>query len=637
MKTHIKLFIKRIFSYMGALCATHPATFYAICLATLSAYFYQAGFFTSWEVEQKLLQLSLSAGIFSLFAFCLESSPLRKRLPRFARWGIGLFAACVSFTLASIYLLLLENNPSILLEKFFKIYAGHLQPERVTGVISGLSLALLLLGIYFSFRAQGGESFSGYCMSLFSKLFFTGLTFSVLVIGAVMLKWVFYVLFFEEGGYPGFSSEIMLLAGGYLFMRVIASFSEPSSEPNVFIVMLTRYVLFIMCLIAYGIVYGYMLKILLMRQIPSNFIFGILTALFCVSIPIAYAVTAPRKPDTATDEMMENQKGMDVGVNEESKEVSEQDITSKPGYLLRLARALPLIFAPLLLLQTYSVIVRILQYGLTPMRYSGILLLVFEIIYIVLHTVLSRKNEARLSVILMILAFCALLSTCVPALNAIDLSRSAQLHCVRAYLRAGAEGVSQGISSRAVAGYSALLGTDVLTDSLTEEERGAMQALLEQQSSDSQRDDFWITSQWTSDIDELDMEIEGYRRIQYAYLMAAGNTDTEGQEPGNADAVNAGLYLGSQLGNSAAGRIAERCDPVRTVDISVFARTMISLENQRNAGRLSLAQFNSSMQAIRSISLSNGGLFYVKYADILYHKVTGDIYSINLDGFYLTP
>lgn len=92
---------------------------------------------------------------------------------------------------------------------------------------------------------------------------------------------------------------------------------------------------------------------------------------------------------------------------------------------------LPYFFAPLICLQIWSLGLRIGQYGLTQDRYAGILLIIFEIIFVVVWK-WYRANCERL---LLIAAVLIAVSCFMPFLNMYSLCVRNQRHVLEAYVR----------------------------------------------------------------------------------------------------------------------------------------------------------------------------------------------------------
>lgn len=194
----------------------------------------------------------------------------------------------------------------------------------------------------------------------------------------------------------------------YLIPGCIYSLNHINRQVNDSLSRVVKYIvnIFSICMIVMG--YGYVLKLILMRTMPSNEIFGILTALFFVSVPVWIMNEAYR----------------------------DDSIRS------RVASILPYAFAPLILMQIYSVAVRVMDYGFTPDRYLGVMAILFEAITILFFKI-SRERSERL---LLVIAVLTVISVAVPGINMYSVSSRSQKYFLDLYqqkVQAGEEYIAQ--------------------------------------------------------------------------------------------------------------------------------------------------------------------------------------------------
>ncbi|MBO4902340.1 MAG: DUF4153 domain-containing protein [Lachnospiraceae bacterium] len=598
------------FSYVGGLFSTHPVTFFTICAGTLTAFVYSFylndAFNMGWEKTapyEAVLQRGLCVLlIFGLTAFCIESSPLKKKMPLYVSIPVYCIVALFSVALGSLADFAATSSNHILLAGICRSYMELLGGTRIMSLALGYCTIMLCLGIFFSYRKPENTTFSGYLANLFSKLFFANITFAVLEIGIAALTGIFTVLLWGDF-IVIFSAAFMLLFGGYLLMRTIACFTEPMQEVNTFIAVLLRFVLHSISLAAYLIIYIYMIKILILQEFPSNSVFAILTALFVASMPVAYMC---------------------------------RSFPASPRFFSLSARLLPYIFAPFILLQIYTVGVRIRQYGLTPTRYFGLLFIAFEIVYIVLYAIFERTKEQKMSVILAVLAGCALISTWLPAVNALDLSKYMQLAEIRSYLAQADHLTGDPVkaASRAAAGYSYLASNneDFLKAKLSEADRKTMQKLTKNEASgpDGEEPKKWYP--WMPETNRFDLDITGYDHMQYAYLVSLGKNGKP------ADTAHAGLYLnmdGKIAGYVNAEDLEDSRTPVLETNLNGYVDIYKDLALQNNKGTLSDREYNAAMQQDQVILLDDGNAFCVTDANLCLDTY-GDVQELFLQGYYLT-
>lgn len=623
-----KRFLKNTFSFVGTLFATHPVTFVTICVATLlgivetlvltDALPMSTG--SSDHVEIVLAQFIFTVFIFALLAFCIESSPLKQKLPLFASIPIYVIGALAAFVLSGLTF----AGEDVLFAGTFRFYRNLWGSTRILLIDYGICSILLLMGITFCYEKMKEATFATYCAHLFSGFFFAWIIFGFLATGTASLTGIFTLLLwgdFEKIYFP----ILALLFGGFYVMRIVSCFTEKPKDVNGFIYVLVRYVLLIMCIIAYVIIYAYMLKILILWEFPSNSVYEILTALFVVSMPIAYMSAGMTRRRAVTEE------GAEVAAEGQDKAAQPKDV------LGAIARFLPIVFIPFIGLQIYTTAVRIEQYGLTVKRYFGALFVLFEIAAIVLYILSLKKKTFRFSVILPVLAAFVCFSSLIPFANAQGMSRLVQLSCMKTYLAQQGEVIEQGVKNRAAAAYEVLswdedTGESFLASHFTAEERTKLSDLVAKGTpSDSSDDLEWIS--WEQRENEIEMEIDGYSKIRYGFIAAQGNKDQK-KYP---DMKKAGLYLNESHTLPMYAMIEDvlEAEMDQTVDVSAYAQKLTELGQQRFQ-ELSDSEFYDAAQEIQTIPVGNNGCFYVKEAQIGYHRNSGKVMEILLQGYYLS-
>ena len=256
-------------------------------------------------------------------------------------------------------------------------------------------IVCLVLGIYYCYR-RSGQLLPQYGIRVFSNLIKTHIIFNILGAGALMIGVIIQELFFSNSYDLNIMGRMMILVIGFFYApSCIYSFAETNSRTDTFSKILVKYVLFPLTILVFAIIYFYVLKILILRDIPSNQIFAILTGVFILSMP--------------TWTMMEA--------------LEEENIW------YRISRKLPLLFIPFILLQMYSVGVRIEQYGITPERYMGVMWILLEIIYLFIYFKIHRF-AGRMLVVIAIGVIAALL---IPGVNMYSVSILSQERILSQY------------------------------------------------------------------------------------------------------------------------------------------------------------------------------------------------------------
>ncbi len=628
-----KTILKNTFSYVERLFQTHPVTFFTICAGTVLAIILSfcetnalnLGAQGNSRMEQILVQWILTAVMFCLFAFCIESSRLKAKMPLFVSIPVYSVGFVCSFFLASL-LYAQQETRYILLHKTFSFYHEMIGAFRADMIFFGLCLILLLLGIAFSYESMKDVSFASYCIHIYSGFFFTGIICSILCTGTAALTGIFTVLLwgdFEKVFLP----VLALLMGGYYIMRCATIFTERPGYVNGFIHVLIRYVLLIMCLIAYVIIYAYMIKILVLQEFPSNSVYSILTALFVISMPVSYMSAGMPRRRAATDP---------DGDSEADNEQPANDVIGK------IARILPIVFSPFVLLQIYTAAVRIRQYGLTPKRYFGALFIVFEIAAIVLYILSLRSKKFQMSLILKVLAAFVLVASLLPFVNAIGMSRFVQASCMDRYLlEEDSEHTDAHVMSRAAAAYEYLKEDEnrrYLEKHFTAKEcdrldllirRDDVQESLDEENYEEEEWEGQRMADWSAQENELDLDISEYSRIRYGYLAAVDDSSV--------DLKNVGFYLNEDgtIPRFATAYEVMEGEPSYTLDLCDYGNRFLELARDHYDG-LSDREFQDAMQEIRTIPVNDTDIFYVAEAELTYDNDSGKISELLLRGYYLT-
>lgn len=218
----------------------------------------------------------------------------------------------------------------------------------VTQYSSFYFLILFLLALYFC-RRKLGCPFTEYLVRVFGRTVRYHIVYLILMVGIGIIVSVVMDLF-------GFDYELlmrsqMLLLGLYYMSAFLLSFYPEKEESSLLTAALLKYVLSVMVIAAYAVIYVYILKILVTQEIPSNAIFRITAGLFAAAFPLCL-MTSPWRSE---------------------------------HMLCRIMKYLPYLFLPFLLLQGYSIGVRLLENGVTPMRYAAVVFLLFECVALALY------------------------------------------------------------------------------------------------------------------------------------------------------------------------------------------------------------------------------------------------------------
>lgn len=151
--------------------------------------------------------------------------------------------------------------------------------------------------------------------------------------------------------------QLMLSALAY-FPTCLLAVSDTSEDNAAFTKKFVSYVLLPCVWIAMFVIYLYVVKIFVTQEVPSNEIFSICASLFAIGMPIWM---------------------MASGFVEEN--------SSRYKKLIHITKY---IYAPFILLEIYSMSVRVKAYGLTEQRYAAWMFILLQVIYILWEKIYAR-------------------------------------------------------------------------------------------------------------------------------------------------------------------------------------------------------------------------------------------------------
>ena len=272
----------------------------------------------------------------------------------------------------------------------FSLILVILKIEKVT--ISYL-LIINLLNIY-RFYLNSKVSLSEYLIKEFTNMLKTSILYWVLSIGGMLISSVFAYLISDE--YEIIWRFMLLLTGCFYIPNLLLDFNNTKIEVSKFIKVLVKYVLETLVIIAFFIIYLYIIKIIITWDIPSNEIFRILSALFIIGLPIW----------------------------------TMNDYFKEKDFLNKINNILPFTFIPFIILQIYALSIRIINNGLTITRYLGIILVMLEVIYVTLY-IFKRK---KIDLMFIITSVYVIITFLIPGINMDDLSNRSQVSMIKKYI-----------------------------------------------------------------------------------------------------------------------------------------------------------------------------------------------------------
>lgn len=255
--------------------------------------------------------------------------------------------------------------------------AAEQYKNSISRFLTGYLIILFLIAIYKIIK-ENGVTFKEYMLKIFANVFNSTITYLVLNIGLTLITVIFVELLLDSWGHILGRIQILLLGLFYIPALINSVWDVKEKEVNGFIQALVKFVLLPLVTVAMLIIYMYIIKILALRQMPSNVIFRILAGIFVVAFPVW--------------NMAENFK-------EDNK------------FIEKVSKLLPYFYMPFILLEIYSLYARISEFGITPVRYFGILFIITQIIILILTII--KKGE-KLSHTFIYMAILALIAFVLP-------------------------------------------------------------------------------------------------------------------------------------------------------------------------------------------------------------------------------
>ena len=249
-------------------------------------------------------------------------------------------------------------------------------------------LAMIAMLIIYLIVKEKRISIKEYLLKLFMN------SISVYIICFVVLAGIFvlfliYDMLLGEMPYYIISRIIVFLLSMISAMGILVSIENVDGSQSIFSKILVRYIMQIMVFIGFVIFYIYLIKIIAKLEMPSNQVFAVCTCLFSMGLFTSL---------------------MSLGINEVSKYNTA-------------IKFLPIAFIPALILQIISIALRIAQHGLTSARYIGVMVIIFEIVYLVFYILdeILHNKKVKLEKVLLIASLLIFIACFVPKINMYEL------------------------------------------------------------------------------------------------------------------------------------------------------------------------------------------------------------------------
>ena len=369
--------------------------------------------------------------------------------------------------------------------EFFLGMPWYKANEIITDLYVSYFACLGLASVYHMYRRQG-DSFETYCLKTFFGLVRTSVVYGLFAAGLAIIILIFDTLIFHTHNFIG-RVEIFL-AGGIYVPAMLLVMSGKKGGVGKFAKACVLYVLEPMLILAMAIIYVYIVKIFVTNDIPSNAVFSIITSLFAAGMVIWTLA---------------------CGIDE-------------ANVFCKIARILPFVFIPCILLQAWSVLIRIGDYGITPSRYFGVALVIFELIYMVLYLLQRLLKKETIALILWVAALAVVTALLVPFANYTSVCARSQLKRLSG-IKISKELKSSDLAETAGSSYRVLLndcgyrGKELINQMFTEDEQKILNSCYG--TSDSDHRTYYLNGN-----DELvAFDISGYKTLT--------SVDGKGTEP----------------------------------------------------------------------------------------------------------
>lgn len=368
----VKDFFNRLTSNYKTYAKQYMATNIVIIIATLVFTFAN---FNAWS--KFLTSFAIIAVIAAINFFVVESYFKEKKSK--------MYSCIAGFVIA------------VVLERFAHYNVFGASESRI---LTGYYIVAFLIGLFKVIKNSGLE-LSKYCTRVFKNLFGTGVIYGILVVGFALIMAISISLLSPGKNYELVLRAQIAIAGFFLIPATLLSITNTEGENSKFIETVISFVLLPLTAIATIIIYIYMIKILVLRQIPQNSIYRIVAGLFVVAFPVW---------------------------------VMTYEFKEKSRFVEVFSKIMPIAFIPLIGLQIYSLGARIGENGITPVRYMGVMFIIFEIVAIVLSIINKRKY---LTNAVLVAAGLIAISTILPVVNMEQISNYNQASRLRKAWREG--------------------------------------------------------------------------------------------------------------------------------------------------------------------------------------------------------
>ncbi len=438
---------------------------------------------------------------------------------------------------------------------------------------------IMLFGTVFFLYLKSRDTFERYiaraCWSIARAIFLC----LIILIGCWCVALVYSSLFCHL---VDLSEEKYLIWGFIGYPTILMGFSKPKEKPNTFEIAITSYVAPFLLAIGMIIAYAYIGKIVITWRFPSNETFRVMSAIIVAGIFI-----------------------WTIGQGfAEGKQKKILDI-------------MPLFCVPFIVMQIICLSMRISAYGITEQRYKGIILVVFEIVYLFLCVFFLIKKKNCGKILLPLIIVTLLIAYHAPYINVFETAYRSQKQVIDNYLTMEDHGgvtIKQAQSSyRELEYHAGRLGKEYVKNIEINNDEVIVKAL-----------DEYGGYTYTNDGDHLDRSIIGWSHPTeinvFGYSMEyLVNTKYEVEDEFDLHSIE--LWEGYYSYSSGTPSVC-------TLDLDEFVNGYTSIYDNGT-------EDEQDEYMAQPIYFDDGSVFYCTK---LFYGVTedGKVISIEVEGRYLT-
>ena len=252
--------------------------------------------------------------------------------------------------------------------------------------------ALIALTLYKLIKKSGLSFDIYFARAIFGLLKTWGLFF-VIYLALIMLLNIFNALIVDIDYWDLLDDFSVLLCGFVCFPYSLLSITDTKEENSKFTKGLINFALMPAVMIAFVIIYTYIIKIIISWEMPSNEAYTICLMLFILGGPVWL---------------------LSYGFLREKASAKGEEL----GLYGKIAKNMKYAYIPFIILEIVAIGIRIYHYGLTSQRYLALVAIVFQIAYVAWDVIgrLIKKELKEEMLILVALGIVVLIQMC-PILN----------------------------------------------------------------------------------------------------------------------------------------------------------------------------------------------------------------------------